>query len=46
MDMVESNDPARAVFLIRTCGVAAPFMPELEMELSAVGADARVLLFL
>ena len=37
LNMVRSNDPARASFLIRTCGVAAAFTPELEQALRAAG---------
>ena len=42
LNMVRSNDPARASFLIRTCGVAAAFTPELEQALRAAGARDAV----
>jgi formylglycine-generating enzyme required for sulfatase activity len=41
--MVQNNPRVRAAYLIRTCGVSAPFTPDLERELRNAGAAESII---
>jgi formylglycine-generating enzyme required for sulfatase activity len=43
LDVVASQTPVRAEYLIRTCGVRVPFTKELEADLKEVGAEPAVI---
>lgn len=43
LDVVKSQTPRRAEYLIRTCGVRAPFNNELETALQDAGASPNVI---
>ncbi|HEY3738514.1 MAG TPA: formylglycine-generating enzyme family protein [Bryobacteraceae bacterium] len=43
LDMVKSQTPHRAEYLIRTCGVNSPLSSQLESDLRQAGADANVI---
>ncbi|HEY3738513.1 MAG TPA: SUMF1/EgtB/PvdO family nonheme iron enzyme, partial [Bryobacteraceae bacterium] len=43
LDMVKSQTPHRAEYLIHTCGVSSPFNSQLESDLREAGAAANVI---